>query len=171
MAFETLKDKLTTTPVLAFLNYAKPFILRVDASYHGLGAVLSQDSDGGIKVIGYGSRKLKPSESNYNTYKLEFLALLWAVKKKFHSYLYNSDSTIWTDHNPLQYIVKSAKPDATVHRWLQELGAYHLTIHCKPGKMNTDADALSRLPETMEITPDQFNSLVSGYTNNSHEDD
>ena len=77
MAFETLKDKLTTTPVLAFPDYAKPFILRVDASHHGLGAVLCLGSDDGVKVMGYGSRKLSSTHQRSTTAHTSWSFLLF----------------------------------------------------------------------------------------------
>jgi transposase InsO family protein len=125
-----------------------------------------------VKVITYGSRSLKPSEKNYSTYKLEFLALRWAVTKKFHDYLYGSSFTITTDHNPLIYVLTPAKLDATGNRWMAELATYDFTISYKPGKANLDADALSRIPRTSEaeetcrITPDLFQGICAGLEEN-----
>ena len=64
------------TPILTYANYQKPFKLHIDASEHGLGAVLYQKQDDNTeRVIAYGSRTLSKSERNYDTHKLEFLAL------------------------------------------------------------------------------------------------
>jgi hypothetical protein len=117
-AFDRLIECLTTSPVLAYPDYTKPFLLRTDASQLGLGAVLCQEKDGKHAVVAYGSRSVRGSEKHYSTHKLEFLALKWAVTKKFHDYLYGNRFTITTDHNPLTYILTTAKLDATGHRWL-----------------------------------------------------
>ena len=61
-AFETLKEKLTNPPVLAFANYCLPFQLHTDASTTGLGVVLYQHQDGQDRVVSYAGRSLKPSE-------------------------------------------------------------------------------------------------------------
>ena len=146
-AFLNLKEAATTTPVLAFADFKKPFILQTDASGRGLGAVLFQnDDDGNKRVVAYASRSLSRSESNYPVHKLEFLALKWAVTEKFHDYLYGSEFTVWTDNNPLTYVLTTAKLDATGHRWLSSLSCYNFDISYLPGKNNVIADVLSRTP-------------------------
>ena len=112
----------------------------------GLGAVLCQDQGdkAGPNVIAYASRSLKPSEKHYRPYKLEFLALYWAVTKKFAGYLQGrKEFTVTTDHNPLTYLLASSKLDYTGHCWLADLTNFHVNIVYKPHKHNTDADALS----------------------------
>ena len=146
-AFERLKQSLTTAPVLGFSDPHLPFELHVDASTHGLGAVLYQKQEGQPRVIAYASRGLKPSEVNYSTHKLEFLALKWAITDKFHDYLYGQRFEVYTDNNPLTYVLTSARLDATGHRWLSKIASYDFGIHYKTGKTNVDADALSRLPQ------------------------
>ena len=129
------------------------FEVHVDASSVALGAVLCQKRDGKLHVIAYASRCLKPSEVNYSAYKREYLALKWAVTDKFHDYLYGAHFEVWTDNNPLTYVLTSAKLDATGHRWLAKLASFDFSIKYKSGKTNTDADSLSRIPETCaEIT-------------------
>lgn len=101
---ERLIDMLTQPPVLAYPDFTCPFILHTDASQKGLGAVLYQNQDNKMRVIGYGSRTLTPAEQNYHLHsgKLEFLALKWAVCDKFKDYLfYAPHFTIFTDNNPL----------------------------------------------------------------------
>jgi transposase InsO family protein len=148
-AFQRLKDALTSPPVLSYPDFSRPFIIRTDASTIGLGAVLCQDNGdkAGPQVIAYASRSLKPSEKHYSPYKLEFLAVYWAVTKKFSHYVQGSTFTVTTDHNPLTHVLTSAKLDSTGHRWLAELMNYHFDIRYKPGKHNGDADALSRLSQ------------------------
>ena len=78
-SFDRLKLTLTSAPVLAYLNYEKPFLLETDASLKGLGAVLSQEDDNSsMRVISYASHTFKPykkSMRNYSSAKLELLAL------------------------------------------------------------------------------------------------
>ncbi|CAI5672770.1 unnamed protein product [Oreochromis niloticus] len=112
-AFESVIKSLTTAPVLAFADPQKPYILHTDASTTGLGAVLYQEQEGQLRVIGYASRGLSRSENRYPAHKLEFLALKWSVTEKFSDYLYGNHFTVVTDSNPLTYILTSAKLDAT----------------------------------------------------------
>ena len=128
-------------------------MLHTDASQEGLVAILYQEQNGEMRVIGYGSRSLTPAERNYYLHsgKLEFLALKWAVCEQFRDYLYYAKSfTIFTDNNPLTYVLTSAKLNATGHRWVAELAGYNFTIKYKPGVANKDADALSRMPMDIE---------------------
>ena len=146
-AFTTLIERLTSAPILAYADFSLPFELHVDASGYGLGGVLCQNQDGQDRVIAYASRALTPTERNYPAHKREFLALKWAVCDKFYDYLYGNRFSVKTDNNPLTYVLTTAKLDATGHRWLAALSAFDFSISYKPGKANTDADALSRLPE------------------------
>ena len=120
-AFDTLKACLTSPPLLKYPDYQKPFTLHTDASMCGLGAVLYQDVD-------------------------DRQHLKWAITKKFSDYLYGHQFTVFTDNNPLTYVLQKAKLDATGHRWIAELSSYNFNIRYRSGKSNGDADALSRLP-------------------------
>lgn len=148
-AFTTLKELLSSAPILAYPDYTQPFELHTDASGLGLGAVLYQEQEGLPRVIAYASRGLTKAEQNYPAHKLEFLALKWSVTDKFHDYLYGHTFKILTDNNPLTYVLTTAKLDATGHRWLAALSVYNFTIDYRPGKSNADADSLSRLPTTI----------------------
>ena len=148
-AFDTLIEKLTSAPVLAYADYSKPFILHTDASLKGLGAVLYQAQDDGTeRVVAYASRSLKPAEKRYHSSKLEFLALKWAVTERFHDYLYGIPFHVLTDNNPSTYVQTTAKLDACGMRWEAALAAYDFTIKYRPGKANIDADVLSRKHKT-----------------------
>lgn len=145
-SFEELKARLVSTPVLAYADFSLPFILEVDASYSGLGAVLSQEQHGKVRPIAYASRGLKASErnmSNYSSMKLEFLALKWAMAEKFREYLLGQKCIVFTDNNPLSYLT-TAKLGATEQRWVAQLSAFDFTIRYRPGRSNGNADALSR---------------------------
>ena len=84
-SFDALKDALTSAPILAYPDYSKPFILEIDASLKGLGAVLSQRGDDNVvHVVAYASRSLRPSEKSmrdYSSAKIELMALKWTVCK------------------------------------------------------------------------------------------
>ena len=87
-AFEALKQACMNSPVLAFADYTKDFLLETDASKEGLGAVLSQkQEDRQFHPVAYGSWVLTTHEKNYHSVKLEFLALKWAIMEHFKEYL------------------------------------------------------------------------------------
>ncbi|CAB4045020.1 Hypothetical predicted protein, partial [Paramuricea clavata] len=114
----------------------------------GLGAVLYQEQNGILRVIAYASRALSPSEKNYHLHsgKLEFLALKWAVTEHFRDYLYYPKFLVYTDNNPLTYVLTTAKLNSTGLRWVGELAEFNFDIRYSPGRINTDADCLSRPP-------------------------
>ena len=146
-SFCKLKELCSNTPVLAYPDYMKNFKLYMDASESGLGAVLTQvQEDGKERPIAYASRTLSKSEWNYDAHKLEFLALKWSVTDLFHEYLYRGTFDLYTDNNPLTYILTSAKLDAIGQQWVTSLGPYNFSLHYNPGRQNTVADSLSRIP-------------------------
>lgn len=157
-AFQDLRQRLSTPPVLGYPDFTKPFEIHTDACGTGLGAILYQENEGKKQVVAYASRGLSKSERNYPVHKLEFLALKWAITEKFKDYLYGNHFTVLTDNNPLTYVLSTAKLDATGHRWIAALAAFDFDIVYRSGKQNIDADALSRLPETIETEKMSFNS-------------
>ena len=152
-AFDSLKEKLVNPLILGYPDFTRAFILETDASDRGLGAVLSQEQDGKRRVIAYASRGLRPTErnmDNYSSFKLELLALKWAVTEKFREYLLGAKATIYTDNNPLTYI-KTAKLGAVETRWVAQLPQFDFEVRYRSGKSNTNADALSRMPQGASI--------------------
>ena len=116
VAFQALKQACMNSPVLAFTDYTKDFLLQTDASKQGLGAVLSQkQADGQFHLVAYGSWALTAHEKNYHSTKLEFLALKWAVTEHFKEYLLYQPFLVKTDKNPLTYIMTTPNLDATGH--------------------------------------------------------
>jgi len=152
-SFDILKVLVTTAPVLQCPNFEKEFILETDASFQGLGAVLSQrDENGKVHPVCYASRGLRRSErnmANYSSRKLELLALKWAVADKFHNYLAGRHFTVYTDNSPLSHL-ETAKLGAIESRWCNDLQQFNFTIKYKAGRDNTIADELSRLPQETE---------------------
>lgn len=98
-AFNRILHCLTNAPVLAFADPTKPYILHVDASRNGLGAVLNQEHPEGLRPVAFASRKLSLSEQRYPVHQFKFLALKWSVVDKFHDFLYGAKFTVRMDNN------------------------------------------------------------------------
>ena len=138
-AFQLLKHKLCSAPILALPEGSEDFVVYCDASYKGLGAVLMQRE----KVIAYASRQLKKHEKNYTTHDLELGAVVFALRIWRH-YLYGTKCVVYTDHKSLQYILDQKELNMRQRRWLELLSDYDCEIRYHPGKANVVADALSR---------------------------
>ena len=105
-AFQAIKQACISSPVQAFADYIKDFLLKTDVSKEGLGVVLSQkQADGHYHLVAYGSQALTAHEKNYHSTKLEFLALKWAITEHFKEYLLYQPFLVKTDNNPLTYII------------------------------------------------------------------
>ena len=152
-AFDKLKQLLTDAPVLAFPNFEQDFILETDASGEGLGAVLAQKhQDGGIRPVAFASRTLQPHEKNYGATELEALGVVWAAKH-FRPYLYGHPCDLYTDHEALKSLLNTPQPSGKLARWGMAIQELDLSIHYRPGKRNSNADALSRYPNSPEVPP------------------
>lgn len=166
-ALSNLKESLLHSVVLAHPDFSLPLILSIDASLDGLGAVLSQipASEEKARPIAFASKSLSNSQKRYPAYKLEFLALKWSVCEKFSHWLKGHTFTVWTDNNPLTYILTKAKLDACEQRWVSKLAAYTFDLKHIAGKKNTVADALSRDPFAKTIShrliTERYGSLLT----------
>ncbi|GJZ37009.1 putative reverse transcriptase domain-containing protein, partial [Tanacetum coccineum] len=138
-AFQLIKQKLCSAPILALPEGNEDFIVYCDASIKGLGTVLMQRE----KVIAYASRQLKIHEKNYTTHELELGAVVFALKIWRH-YLYGTKCTVFTDYKSLQHILDQKELNMRQRRWLELLSDYDCEIRYHPGKANVVADALSR---------------------------
>ncbi|GJS16066.1 putative reverse transcriptase domain-containing protein [Tanacetum coccineum] len=138
-AFQLLKEKLCSAPILALPEGAENFIVYYDALHKGLGVVLMQNE----KVVAYASRQLKIHEKNYTTHDLELGVVVFALKIWRH-YPYGTKCTMFADHKSLQHILDQKKLNIRQRRWLELLGDYDCEIHYHLGKANVVADALSR---------------------------
>jgi hypothetical protein len=161
-AFEELKTRLTTAPILSRPDMKRTFKLHTDACKTGLGAVLTQDfpvpgqfkKDGSPimqeKVISYASRSNHGAESNYGATQLEQLAVVWAVDH-FKHYLYGKPFYIITDHTALKALMKQEDPKGKFARWSMRLQPYDIDMLYKPGRLHRNADALSRHPHRKTV--------------------
>ncbi|GKE36534.1 putative reverse transcriptase domain-containing protein [Tanacetum coccineum] len=138
-AFQLIKQKLCSAPILALPKGSENFIVYCDTSHKGLGAVLMQNK----KVIAYASQQLKIHEKNYTTHDLELGAVVFAFKMWRH-YLYGTRCTVFTDHKRLQHIIDQKELNMRQKRWLELLSDYNCDIRYHPGKANVVADVLSR---------------------------
>jgi len=143
-AFEKLKQKLISSPVLSFPTGHGEFILDTDASNHGIGAVLSQIQDGTERVIAYYSRVLSKAEENYCVTRRELLAIVESLKS-FHHYLYGRKFLIRTDHISLRWLMFKDL-EGQLARWLERLQQYEFQIIHRKGQLHKNADGLSRRP-------------------------
>ena len=146
-AVAILKEKVQSAPVLVFPDFEKPFLLEMDASKEGLGAVLSQkQSDGWYHPVAFGSRSLTPAEKNYHSSKLAFLTLKWSVMEHFKEYLAYAPFVVRTDNNPLTYVLTMSNLDAMGHRWVGVLALSQFELEYQKGADNGAAGALSQVP-------------------------
>ena len=151
------------SPVLAFTDYTKDFLLETDASKEGLGAVLSQkQEDGWFHPVAYGSLVLTMHEKNYHSTKLEFLALKWAVTEHFKEYLLYQPFLVKTDNNPLTYIMTTPNLDATGHWWVSAFAKYDFWLEYQKGWDNAVAEALSRV--TTHLGLEAVQAILDGAT-------
>ena len=157
-AFKLLKNKLISSPILAFPQFQSknPFIVDTDFSCEpgAIGGVLSQIQDGQEKVIAYGAKKLLAREKNYSSNKGELLAIIFFLNQ-WKYYLMGRPFVLRTDHEAMKWIRTMHEPRGMVLRWLEMLSNYQFSIEFRKGKKHRNADALSRIthadnPSTQE---------------------
>ena len=139
-AFETLKTRLTPTPILAFPCLQQPFILYTDASQFAMGAVLAQVQDDLEKAICYASKALSKSQTKYSATRRELLAIV-TFTRHFRHYLLGRKFTIVTDHRALQWLHKFKDPEGMSARCLERLASFDYTVSHRPGTSIGHADA------------------------------
>ncbi|GJZ66493.1 putative reverse transcriptase domain-containing protein, partial [Tanacetum coccineum] len=137
-AFQTLKQKLYSAPILTLPEGTEYFVVYCDASLKGYGSVLIQQE----KVTSYASRQLKTQE-NYTTHDLELGAIVFALRLWRH-YLYGTKCVVFTDHKSLQYILNQKEFNLRQCHWIKLLSDYDCEIRYHPGKANVVAHALSQ---------------------------
>lgn len=161
-AFNLIKEKLTSAPILVLPKFSIPFELHCDASKLGIGAVLSQL---GCPVSFY-SEKLAGARGQYSTYDVEFYAIVQAIKHWRH-YLVHPEFILFTDHDALRHLDSQANVSAQHAGWISYLQKFTFSIRHQSGKLNRVADALSRrrsLITTMHTSVVGFASFSDLYS-------
>ena len=151
-ALERLKNAMCSDLVLALPNFELEFILTTDASDFGYGAVLEQEMNCNNRIIAFFSRCYTAAQRKYATSEKELLAIIKSVEN-WKVYLYGRKFTIYTDHQPLIWLINKKNPHPRLERWNMQLSVYQYEIKYKKGKDNLVADALSRLPDESDIDP------------------
>ena len=115
-AFQLIKIRLTTTPILVLPNFANPFELHCNASKVGIEAILSQHG----RPVAYFSEKLSDLRMRYSTYDVEFYAVVQAVQHRCH-YLFHREFALYTDHDALKHLRSQDKVSARHASWIAYL--------------------------------------------------
>ncbi|MCO5557160.1 hypothetical protein L7F22_010719 [Adiantum nelumboides] len=155
-AFDILKQKLISQPVLALLDLSNPFEVQCDACGDCLGAVLLQEGH----AIAYESRRLSSDEQILGIYEKELLAVLHALDSWKH-YLLETPFILRTDHQSLKYFMTQTKLSYKQMRWANFLSRFNFHIAHIAGKHNQVADALSRRPKVNAVSIATHNDLSS----------
>ncbi|KAK3564060.1 hypothetical protein QTP86_007530 [Hemibagrus guttatus] len=147
-AFQTLKQAFTTAPLLVHPDPELPFIVEIDASTTGVGAVLSQQQ-GNLRKLhpcAFFLRKLNPAEVNYDIGNRELLAVKLALEEWRH-WLEGAKHpfTVLTDHKNLEYLRATKRLNPRQARWALFFTRFKFAISYRPGSKNVKADALSRI--------------------------
>uniref|UniRef100_A0A9J7Y6K0 Gypsy retrotransposon integrase-like protein 1 n=1 Tax=Cyprinus carpio carpio TaxID=630221 RepID=A0A9J7Y6K0_CYPCA len=147
-AFNELKRRFTSAPILVTPDPSRQFVVEVDASEVGVGAVLSQVSslDNKLHPCAFFSHRLSPAERNYDIGDRELLAVRLALGEWRH-WLEGAavPFLVWTDHKNLEYIRSARRLNARQARWALFFGRFDFTLSYRPGSKNVKPDALSRL--------------------------
>ncbi|VDI08356.1 Hypothetical predicted protein [Mytilus galloprovincialis] len=147
-AFEQLKTALVNSSVLAYPDPEATFILDTDASDKTIGAELSQLQDGKERTISFSSKVLTPAQKKYCTTRKELLAIV-TFTRQYRHYLLGNQFVVRTDHNSLTWLLNFKNIEGQLARWIEELSQYNMLVQHRPGKKHVNADALSRIPDTL----------------------
>jgi hypothetical protein len=142
-AFNILKQKLISAPILTLPSPDCEFILDTDASDTAIGAVLSQVQNGVERVMAYASKSLGKAERRYCVTRKELLAVVNFIKH-FKHYLLGRKFLVRSDHGALRWLFNFKEPEGQIARWLETLAMFNFEIKHRPGKQHGNADGLSR---------------------------
>ncbi|GJV24670.1 RNA-directed DNA polymerase, eukaryota [Tanacetum coccineum] len=155
-AFVKLKQAMIKAPVLKLSNFNKLFIIEIDASHTGIGAVLQQ----GGHPVAYYSKTLATRHHTLSTYEKELLAVIQALNK-WRGYLLDRHFKIKTDHFSLKYLLKQRITTPSQMKWLPKLIGFDYDILYKKGSENKAADALSRIPTSAQFTDAELQRIIT----------
>ena len=159
-AFELLKAKLCSAPVLRSPDFAKPFYIHCDASKTGVGGVLVQKTQEGDEYpIAFVSKKLNKAQKNYSVTEQECLAAIVSLKR-FRAYVEGHKFTIITDHASLKWLMSQTDLHSRLARWALKLQGFTFEIEHRSGKLNLVPDALSRVYEDEVAALDSSHGLL-----------
>jgi len=159
-AFDTLKMRLISPPVIALPRGTGKYTVDTDACDRQVGCVLLQEQlTGPDRPIGYWSRSLTSAEAAYDTTERECLAVVWAVTM-LEPYLQGTRFTIRTDHEALRWILTMTDAKGKLERWRLRLSAFDYDVVHLPGVKHQAADALSRLETDTNPIDDDLPLLV-----------
>jgi len=131
--FNTFKEKLSKFAILRRPDFNKVFIVHTDWSALGIGAILGQlDEERKEYVIAYASRSNNKVESNYSSYEGECLAVVWAIIH-FRPYLYGTNFTLYTNHQPIKWLMTNDKLTGKLTRWAFIFQEYEFKVIHQPG--------------------------------------
>jgi hypothetical protein len=114
-AFNTLKNQLSTAPILRGPDWTLPFHISSDASDTAIGAVLGQEEDHLPYAIYFISKNMSPAELNYTVIEKEFLAVIYAINK-FRHYITGYSTFVHTDHSAIKYLMNKPITNAESHQ-------------------------------------------------------
>lgn len=145
-AFLTLKSNLCNCVNLYSIDYCKDFHLFADSSMSAVGVMLAQkrDGDGALYPIAFASGKFTGSQLNWAVIQKEAYAILFGLRK-FEHVVYGRRIWVWSDHNPLEFVMKASPTSSMLMRWALSLARFDLQVVHLPGKDNVIADFLSRV--------------------------
>ena len=163
-AFETLKQKLMGSEIMAYPRNEGQYILDTDASDTQISGILSQVQDGRERVISYGSRSLNKAERNYCITDKELLAIRHFVEY-YRQYLLGRRFLVRSDHNALVFLFRMKEPKGRIARWIEILSAFDMSIEYRKSQRHGNADSLTRCPDPWDCQcaePDNLESLKCG---------
>ena len=144
-ALDKLVHDLNHTSTLNTVDYSKPFGLATDASDVALECCLFQcDGEGREVPISFGSLKLSSTQTRWSTIEWEAYAVIWTLNK-YRSWILLSEVQVYSDHNPLTYLINTATKSAKLSCWALTLQEYNLDFNYKKGQDNIAADLMSRI--------------------------
>nr|GEW04061.1 reverse transcriptase domain-containing protein [Tanacetum cinerariifolium] len=163
--FDTLRKKLTKSPILVVPDWNLPFELMCDASNFAIGTVLGQRKAKHFQPIHYARKTMTEAQIHYTTTEKEMLAVVYAFEK-FWPYLLLSKNIVYTDHSALKYLLNKQDAKLRLLWWVLLLQEFDITILDKKGFENLAADHLSRAiisDRRTHLRNDQFTRVMIKY--------